>query len=144
MDKNKFGSIHGLINERHDIIAVMSTMGKNELITSVMLEVGELVSPKIKTPWYICENCPRSNTDHWGRADSTYPQGSTSCSRLHFCCRLPGRLTGVYVNNAYREEDNTRVYNRSLKALLNSLYIGICPELQNFVQEEHPIPCIFP
>ncbi len=28
-----------------------------------------------------------------------------------------------YGNYAYREEDNTRVYNRSLKDLLNSLYI---------------------
>ncbi len=28
----------------------------------------------------------------------------------------------LYGNNAYREEDNTRVYNRSLKDLLNSLY----------------------
>ncbi len=28
-----------------------------------------------------------------------------------------------YGNNAYREEDNTRVYNRSLKDLLNSFLI---------------------
>ena len=26
------------------------------------------------------------------------------------------------------EKNNTRVYNRSLKDLLNSLYIGICPD----------------
>ncbi len=34
----------------------------------------------------------------------------------------------IYGNNAYREEDNTRVYNRSLKIYWTHLYIGICPD----------------
>ncbi len=39
-------------------------------------------------------------------------------------------VSHYYGNNAYREKDNTRVYNnRSLKIYWTHLYIGICPDV---------------